>query len=81
MERVKYGTQITQMPTATQIFADLKKTINGSKLTPIKLFSNGEIITYKILWWLFYCQFYLLLKRIATLFNEKVDENDGKRVA
>jgi hypothetical protein len=47
----------------------------------VKLLSNGEIITYKILWWLFYCQFYLLLKQIATLFNEKVDENDGKRVA
>jgi hypothetical protein len=34
--------------------------------------SNGEIITYKILGGLFYRQFYLLLKRIATLFNEKV---------
>jgi hypothetical protein len=39
------------------------------------------MITYKILGWLFYRQFYLFLKQIASLFNEKVDENGGKIVA
>jgi hypothetical protein len=46
-----------------------------------KSLSNDKIVSYKILGGLFYRQFYLLLKRIASLFNEKVDENDGKRVA
>jgi hypothetical protein len=38
------------------------------------------MIIYEILGWLFYGYFYLFLKRIASLFNEKIGENIRKRM-